>query len=95
MWELNRQNLLDGAFGVVGDPGTNLRYWRAQSKAHYPNAEDLVEYWNDIYQAQQNQAMMQNALNAAASDPKIASDLKAQIGANQGIGGMGNGAVQQ
>lgn len=93
MWELNRQNLLDGAFGMPNDAGTNLRYWRAQSKAHYPNADDMVEYWQSMYTAQQNQAMMQNALNAAASDPNIASNLKAQMGANQGIGGMNNGAV--
>lgn len=83
MWELNRQNLMDGAFGVVGDAGTNLRYWRAQSKAHYPNADDLVEYWQSMYQAQQQQAMAQQALNAAAQDPKIMQELK-----NKAQGGM-------
>lgn len=87
MWEFNRQNFLDGAFGVPGDSGTNLRYWRAQSKAHYPNADDLVEFWQTMYQAQQNQAMAQNAMNAAAADPKIMEQLKAQ--AMQG--GMNNG----
>lgn len=88
MWEFNRQNFIDGAFGIPGDAGTNLRYWRAQSKAHYPNADDIVEYWQTMYQAQQNQAMAQNALNAAAADPRIMEMLKNQGGMNNNVTGQ-------
>jgi hypothetical protein len=86
MWDINRQNLIDGAFGPVGDPGTNLRYWQAQTKAHYPNAETIVEYWQKMYNAANQQAMAANMANAAANDPAILEKLRE-------IAGGGNGGV--
>lgn len=79
MWEINKQNLIDGAFGVPGDVGTNLRYWRAQSRAHYPHADDQVEFFNAMYQAQQQQAMAERDITAAANNPEVLNQMKAMM----------------
>ncbi len=45
LWEENRTNLTAGAFGDPLAPETLLIYWQLQERAHYPNAQDQVEYF--------------------------------------------------
>lgn len=48
MWETNLQNYQQGAFGMVGDPATLLRYWKMQERDHYPHASEQVAYFQQM-----------------------------------------------
>ena len=48
LWERNLANLKAGTLGDPTDPGTLLRYWQQQERAHYPFARDQVEYFRGI-----------------------------------------------
>lgn len=58
LWEINLNNLKTGTYGNPADPATMVRYWSAQEKAHYPNARENVEYFQQLYQ-QMLKAQMQ------------------------------------
>lgn len=53
MWETNLQNYQQGAFGMVGDPATLLRYWKMQERDHYPHASEQVAYFQQMLAQQQ------------------------------------------
>ena len=48
LWERNLANLRAGTLGDPSDPGTLLRYWQQQERAHYPFARDQVEYFRGL-----------------------------------------------
>ncbi len=48
LWEKNLENLRSGTLGDAQSPDTLLRYWRAQEKAHYPNARENVSYFEEL-----------------------------------------------
>lgn len=51
-WERNLQNLRAGTLGDPNAPATLLRYWQCQERAHYPNARENVEYFEDMLRLQ-------------------------------------------
>lgn len=59
MWEINLQNLQNGALGNPQDPRTLLLYWRKQEKCHYPCAHENVEYFQSLIEEQEKQIQMQ------------------------------------
>lgn len=48
LWAKNLENLISGTIGDKENPGTLLRYWQFQERAHYPNAKENVEYFKGI-----------------------------------------------
>ena len=68
LWEMNASNYSAGLYGPVGLPETLLVFWRAQEKAHYPDARDKVEYFRALVQAK-NQMQQQAA--AMAQQPAM------------------------
>ena len=48
LWQTNLVNLEKGTLGDRESPETLLRYWQLQDKAHFPNARENVEYFQDI-----------------------------------------------
>jgi hypothetical protein len=62
LWQENRQNFQQGAYGDPTQPSTQLIFWLNMEKAHYPFAHDNVERIREIIEQQQmamEQAMMQ------------------------------------
>jgi len=62
LWQENRQNFQQGAYGDPAQPETQLIFWLNMERAHYPFAHDNVERLRDVIermqQAQQAQAGM-------------------------------------
>lgn len=54
LWERNLSNLQSGTLGEPTDPGTLLRYWQSQERAHYPYARENVEYFKDAVEKSKN-----------------------------------------
>jgi hypothetical protein len=48
LWQRNLENLRAGTLGDPTAPETLLRYWQAQQRAHYPHANDNVEYFKQV-----------------------------------------------
>ena len=48
LWEENLKNLRSGTLGDPTSPHTLLRYWQLQERAHYPNARENVEYFEEL-----------------------------------------------
>ncbi len=63
LWEINMNNLKQGAYGDPASPETLLTYWLNMERAHYPYAHDNVERLKGIVDTQrmlrEQQAMMQ------------------------------------
>lgn len=59
MWETNLANYQQGAFGMIGDPSTLLRYWQMQERDHYPHAAEQVTYFQQVLQQQKAAAEAQ------------------------------------
>ena len=47
IWERNLENLKAGTLGDPADPGTLLRSWQLQARAHYPHARENLEYFSE------------------------------------------------
>ena len=75
LWQENRQNFQQGAYGDPAMPQTQLIFWLNMEKAHYPWAHDNVERIREQIRAQQEAAAMQMAMQ---QQPQL----------NQNIGGM-------
>lgn len=65
LWEHNRQNFKEGAYGDVSLPQTLLIFWQNMEQAHYPWAHDNVERIRAEIQRQQEMLAMQQQLLAA------------------------------
>lgn len=63
LWQENRQNFQQGAYGDPTQPKTQLVFWLNMEKAHYPFAHDNVERLREEIKQQQiaieQQAMLQ------------------------------------
>ena len=63
LWQENRQNFQQGAYGDPAQPRTQLTFWLNMEKTHYPFAHDNVERLREEIKQQQmameQQAMMQ------------------------------------
>lgn len=75
MWAQNLQNLQMGTFGNPQDPKTLHKYWLSQQRAHYPHAQENVEYF--AYEIEkQEQAEMEAMQQMAVQDNLRAEALK-------------------
>lgn len=64
LWQENRQNFQQGAYGDPALPQTQLIFWLNMEKAHYPWAHDNVERIREEIKRQQEAAMMQQQIAA-------------------------------
>lgn len=62
LWQENRQNFQQGAYGDPALPQTQLIFWLNMEKAHYPFAHDNVERLREEIARQQEMAQMQAQL---------------------------------
>jgi hypothetical protein len=76
LWQENRQNFQQGAYGDPAMPQTQLIFWLNMEKAHYPWAHDNVERIREQIRVQQEAAAMQQMA------------MQQQMPLNQNIGGM-------
>jgi hypothetical protein len=69
MWQENRMNYQQGAFGQPGTPISLVNFWKLMEKYHYPGASELREQVEEQYKAQQaqEQIMQQMQLQQAAA----------------------------
>ncbi len=66
LWQENRQNFQQGAYGDPALPQTQLIFWLNMERAHYPFAHDNVERLNE--QITQQMAQMQEQIQAQAQE---------------------------
>ncbi|MBR4079017.1 MAG: hypothetical protein IKK29_02295, partial [Christensenellaceae bacterium] len=64
LWQENRQNFQQGAYGDPALPQTQLIFWQNMEKAHYPWANDNVERIKAEIQRQQEIAQYQAQIKA-------------------------------
>lgn len=62
LWQENRQNFQQGAYGDPAMPQTQLIFWLNMEKAHYPFAHDNVERLREEIARQQEMAQYQAAI---------------------------------
>lgn len=62
LWQENRQNFQQGAYGDPATPQTQLIFWQNMEKAHYPWANDNVERIKAEIQRQQEIAQYQEQI---------------------------------
>lgn len=55
MWQQIDFKLQSGAFGTLGDPSTNLKYWKYMEKNGYPNAGEIKKDFELEVQQKQEQ----------------------------------------
>jgi hypothetical protein len=82
LWQENRQNFQQGAYGDPTQPSTQLIFWLNMEKAHYPFAHDNVERIREIIEQQQmamEQAMMQQQQMAQMSSQMPAENNEIQM----------------
>jgi hypothetical protein len=63
IWQENRMNFQQGAYGDPALPQTQLIFWLNMDKAHYPFARDNVERIREEIRRQQELAMMQQQIS--------------------------------
>lgn len=68
MWQDTTQMLQIGAFGPQDDPQTMVMYWTKMARAHYPGAEDTLDFWEERIAQQQQAAMIAQAQQAAMEE---------------------------
>lgn len=68
MWQDTTQMLQIGAFGPPDDPQTMVMYWTKMARAHYPGAEDTLDFWEERIAQQQQAAMIAQAKQAATAE---------------------------
>jgi hypothetical protein len=64
LWQENRQNFQQGAYGDPSLPQTQLIFWLNMEKAHYPFSHDNVERLREEIARQQEMAQMQQQIAA-------------------------------
>ncbi len=62
LWQENRQNFQQGAYGDPSLPQTQLIFWLNMESAHYPFSHDNVERLREEIARQQELAMMQGQI---------------------------------
>ena len=71
LWQENRQNFQQGAYGDPALPQTQLIFWLNMEKAHYPWAHDNVERIREQIRVQQEAAAMQQMAMQQAMNQNI------------------------
>ena len=74
LWQENRMNFQQGAYGDPAQPQTRLIFWQNMEKAHYPWARDNVERIKEEIAQMQQMAQMQQQI----------SDLEGEVANRQG-----------
>lgn len=91
LWEQNRLNYSQGAYGNPADPKSQLIFWQNMEQAHYPFAHDNVERLKDTIaqqmaqmqaQMQAQMAQMQDEINNRKGYEEF---LATQMGGNETI----------
>ena len=77
LWQENRLNFQQGAYGDPGLPQTQLIFWLNMERTHYPFAHDNVERLREEIARQQEIAKMEAAL---AEKDGIIEQQRAEIG---------------
>jgi hypothetical protein len=77
LWQENRLNFREGAYGDPQLPETQLSFWLNMEKLHYPFAYDQVQRLTEIVQMQRQLAEQQQMINNQAE--QLAMDKKALI----------------
>ncbi|MBR2388121.1 MAG: hypothetical protein IKB02_09925 [Clostridia bacterium] len=73
LWQENRMNFQQGAYGDPAQPQTRLIFWQNMEKAHYPWARDNVErIKEEIAQMQQMAQMQQQIANLEGEVENVA-----------------------
>ena len=63
LWQENRMNFQQGAYGDPAQPQTRLIFWQNMEKAHYPWARDNVERIKEEIAQMQQMAQMQQQIS--------------------------------
>ena len=87
LWEQNRLNYSQGAYGNPADPQTQLIFWQNMEQTNYPFAHDNVERLKEavaqqIAQMQAQMAQMQDEINNRKGYEEF---LATQMGGNETI----------
>jgi hypothetical protein len=81
LWQENRQNFQQGAYGDPALPQTQLIFWLNMEKMHYPFANDNVERLREEIARQQEIAQYQAAI---AERDNVINQQKGEIGKRAG-----------
>ncbi len=68
LWQENRQNFQQGAYGDPNNPQTQLIFWQNMEKAHYPWARDNVERIKAEIERQSQMAALQQQNEQLSED---------------------------
>lgn len=76
LWQENRQNFQQGAYGDTALPQTQLIFWQNQEMAHYPWAHDNVERLREEIARQQELAQAQAKIQALEQEVQNRSEYE-------------------
>ena len=88
LWQENRQNFQQGAYGDPALPQTQLIFWLNMEKAHYPWAHDNVERIREEIERQQQMAMIQQQQQAMLQQQTMQQQQMAAQSGQINRGGM-------
>ena len=77
IWQENRLNFQQGAYGDTALPQTQLMFWLNMERAHYPLAHDQVERLREEIARQQEIAALQQQIS---DRDKLIEEQKTEIG---------------
>lgn len=88
LWQENRMNLQQGAYGPPTELKTLILFWEVMEKEHYPMASIIKANLQDMLEQQKQAAAMQTALmQAAGTGPQSANGTPAETAGTQPTGG--------
>ena len=90
LWQENRQNFQQGAYGDPANLQTQLIFWQNMEKAHYPWAHDNVERIKEEIARQQQIAQMQAQIQGLQGEVKNRQDYEQYL-LSKINGGINNG----
>lgn len=90
LWQENRQNFQQGAYGDPKLPQTQLIFWQNMEKAHYPWAHDNVERIKEEIARQQEIAQYQAQIQGLEGEVKNRQDYEQYL-LSKINGGINNG----
>ena len=94
LWQENRQNFQQGAYGDPSLPQTQLIFWLNMENAHYPFAHDNVERLREEIARQQEIAQYQQAIAELQQEVQNRAEYESYLLGKMN-GGNPNGNTQQ
>lgn len=92
LWQENRQNFQQGAYGDPSIPQTQLIFWQNMEKAHYPWAHDNVERIKEEIARQQEIARLQEQVGGLQQEVQNRAGYENYLLSQmQTVGGKANG----